>query len=122
MLGGFGLVVDPTRPPVNFMVPGDSLVQGQSRTSQDGKVELTMQTDGNFCLYKSGVFEWCSEQAGWGSGDKVTMQTDGNLCLTTNGENPRCSGTSEHPGAFLFVRDDGRVFILDGTTLLWSIP
>jgi hypothetical protein len=122
ILGGFGLVVDPTRPPINLMLPGDSMTQGQSRTSQDGKVELIMQTDGNFCLYKSGAFEWCSEQAGWGTADKVTMQTDGNLCLSTNGTNTRCSNTSLHFGAYLVVRDDGRVFLLDGTTLLWSIP
>ncbi|HKU85562.1 MAG TPA: hypothetical protein VJV77_04410, partial [Casimicrobiaceae bacterium] len=122
LLGGFGLVVDPTRPPVNFMLPGDSMTQGQARRSQDGTVELTLQTDGNFCLYKSGTYEWCSLQAGWGGGDKITMQPDGNLCLSTNGTNTRCSNTFPHAGAYLVVSDDGRVSIFDGTTSLWTIP
>ena len=104
------------------LAEGPKLQKGNALTSSNGAYTLTLQTDGNFCLYKSHVYEWCSEQVGWGTGDKVTMQTDGNLCLTSNGANPRCSNTSLNFGAYLVVRDDGRVVIFDGTTSLWTIP
>ena len=121
-LGGFGLVVDPTQPAVNFLLPGETLTANQRRTSANGTIELIMQTDHNFCLYRSGAYLWCSDQEGLGPADKVTMQPDGNLCLSTNGTTTRCSNTYPHPGAYLVVQDDGHAVIYDGATALWTVP
>jgi len=121
-LGGFGLVVDPTSAASNFLLPGDALTMNQDRTSADGNVTLILQTDGNFCLYKAGGYQWCSEQANLGTADKVTMQTDGNLCLSTSGTTTNCSNTAGHPGAYLVVQDDGHAVIYDGATALWKAP
>lgn len=120
--GGAGLFVNLDRPAANVLSEGQALIQGQSKTSASGIYELVLQADGNFCLYKSGGYQWCSEQAQLGTADKVTMQSDGNLCLSTNGSNTKCTNTAGHPGAYLAVRDDGHVVIYDGSTTLWTIP
>ena len=109
-------------PPQNFLAPGQRLVRGQSRMSPSGAVTLMLQTDGNLCVYKSGVAQWCSINGGSGSADTVTMQTDGNFCLSTNGKNTVCSGTEGRPGAYLAVQDGGFAAVYDGTQLVWSAP
>lgn len=120
--GGSGPFVNLDKPAPSVLSAGQALTQVQSRVSAGGIYELVLQTDGNFCLYKSGGYQWCSLQAGLGTADKVTMQTDGNLCLSTNGATTKCTNTAGHPGAYLMVRDDGHAVIYDGSAQLWSIP
>jgi hypothetical protein len=120
--GGSGPLVNLDKPAPSVLSEGQALTQGQSRTSASGIYELILQIDGNFCLYKSGGYQWCSLQAGLGTADRVTMQTDGNLCLSTKGSNTACTNTAPHPGAYLTVRDDGHVVIYDGSAPLWTVP
>lgn len=122
--GGLG-VVKFGLPPASTLMPGQQLAKGQRMTSPNGQALLTMQTDDNFCLYpRSGdPAAWCSDTVGQAIPAAV-MQTDGNLCLYPRDKNhpPWCTWTQNHPGAYLVVRDDVRVQIIDGASVLWSRP
>ena len=109
---------------VNFtrIVPGRSLLAGQSVRSPNGRAQLTMQPDGNFVLYDShgGIPLWGSLTNGKG-GTRATMQTDGNLVVYNGANQPLwASGTDRHPGAYLAVQDDGNVVVYAGTSPLWA--
>jgi hypothetical protein len=128
--------------------PGQQLVQGQSLTSCDGHVELSMQTDGNLVIYRDGVAHWDTQTGtafGNTPGYRVTMQTDGNLVLyDVNGNalfptcafttaqlnagpwnsTPGClpSWTNGTPGASLAMQDDGNLVVYGppGNQFLWA--
>jgi hypothetical protein len=83
---------------------------------------LTMQFDGNLCLYDdSGNAAWCSHTSP-ASPQQAIMQTDGNLCVYFADQGSWCSGTAGHPGSYLEVQDNGKVVIYDQATALWTVP
>lgn len=64
---------------------GMTLYAGDSLDSADGRFVLSMQTDGNLVLYRSGVGPiWASSSCGqtqFGSGFRAWMQWDGNFVI-----------------------------------------
>lgn len=87
---------------------------GTARSSQDSRVVLWMQTDGNLVLYgDSGsgtVALWATGTQG--TGNWAAMQTDGNFVVYSQDNTPLWnSGTGSDPGAFLKVQDDGKLVI-----------
>jgi hypothetical protein len=124
--GGGRSVVNFDQPLSSTLMPGQQLAKGQRIMAPNGQVLLTMQTDDNFCLYpKAGeLAAWCSSTVGQ-SIPAAIMQTDGNLCLYPADSAkypPWCTSTPGNPGAYLAVRDDVHVQIIDGASVLWSRP
>lgn len=120
---GFGAAAfDFAAPPGGFLAGGEALAIGQTLSSPDRRHQLVLRADKNLCLLQGSQVVWCSVAAGFGAGNALFMQTDGNLCLYTDGASPACSNTSGHPGAFLLVRDDGRLVVSDGVNALWTRP
>jgi hypothetical protein len=112
-------------PPQNFLAAGQRLTLGQSRTSADGTFQLILQTDSNLCLLKLGARVWCADPSPRSVDATVAiMQPDGNLCtyLDPNRLDTYrwCSGTDNHPGAYLTVRDDGHAVVYQGSAALWT--
>ena len=66
----------------------DGIASGQCYTAgqkgTNGIVTMSMQTDGNFVLYKGSTALWNTSTAGSGSKNRMCMQTDGNLVLYTS--------------------------------------
>lgn len=114
--------------PAHLLLPGQKLMPGESVASPNGHF-FVMQGDGNLCFYKTagGEYLWCS---GTFLPDQIfyaIMQDDGNLVLYVHNsegglDTPFYSGTENHPGSYLAVRDDGRIAIYEGATILWSKP
>jgi hypothetical protein len=127
------------------LLAGQTLYQGESLSSCDGRFTLSMQTDGNLVLYQSGIGAlWATGTNGSYAGidNRLTMQSaDGNLvlynvfgeplsphCYDLGTENeqygpPGClpSNTSGHPGAHLAVQDDGNVVVYSNANVaLWA--
>ncbi|MDQ0169260.1 hypothetical protein [Paenibacillus tundrae] len=48
----------------NSLTAGETLSQGQSLTSNDGRFTFIMQTDGNLVLYKQGKSLWSTKTSG----------------------------------------------------------
>lgn len=98
---------------------GDALHAGQSRTSCDGRFQLTMQGDGNLVLYQRAAPPvWSTGTNGTGA-SMAAMQGDGNLVLYAGGP-VWSSQTFGHPGAALAVQSDGNVVIYGGGQALWA--
>lgn len=105
----------------HILFKGQMLNSGQYLLSKDGRFKFTMQSDGNFVLYKN------SKQVLWSShtnGKPVTyceMKTDGNLFLTNNSKvSYWSSNTSSYPGGFLILQDDANAVIYQNGTKRWS--
>jgi hypothetical protein len=104
---------------VAVTVRGDRLTADQQLkiddelVSQNGKVSLTLQEDGNLVLRRNddGVALWASNT----NGKPVThvyMQSDGNLvAYDDQGRAYWATGTWTHPGAWSVLQDDGN-FVL----------
>jgi hypothetical protein len=126
--GALAFQLDPAaNPPTSLLTAGAQLGPGQSRTSPDGTVQFVMQADSNLCLYKSGIYQWCSFTNGLGAGTTATMQTDGNLCLLSSVGNTHCvlpppSGSVPPPWSYLQVSNDGHVVVTDGAKVYWQAP
>jgi len=108
--------------------PGQELDQGQSIDACSdegfGKMELDMQTDGNFVLYQNDVCRqptWASGTNGKG-GVRAVMETDGNLVVyDANDKALWASNTSGNPGASLSVQGDGNLVIYTtASKAIWS--
>jgi len=102
---------DPSAP--DTLQPGEQLSPGQSRTSQDGRFELSYQGDGNLVLYRlsDGHPLWATHTFAPGV---VEMQHDGNLVIySTAGNALWSSGTAGYPGARLAVQSDSNLVIYD---------
>ena len=102
---------------------GESLTQGQSLGSQDGRYSLTVQADGNVVLSQTGgVVRWSSGTFG-NPGASLAMQADGNLVLYSSAHVALwSSGTWSHPGASVLLQTDGNlvVYAAGGQTALWA--
>jgi pimeloyl-ACP methyl ester carboxylesterase len=102
---------DPGSP--NTLQPGQQLAPGQSRTSPDGRFELSYQGDGNLVLYRmsDGQALWATYTFSPGV---VEMQNDGNLVIYSGaGQAIWWSGTAGYPGARLAVQNDSNLVIYD---------
>jgi hypothetical protein len=92
--------------------------------ADNGSTALSMQRDGNLCVYNA-KSNWCANTVNPSGKHWAAMQGDGNFCIYPNwpaGGNARwCSGTQGHPGAWLVVQDDGNVVIYtQGRHALWA--
>src|SRR5579859_1192757 len=98
---------------------GQSLCAGQSLTSGNGVYTLTMQSDGELVLRRSGVAIWV-ESCSPGSclvmqvnGDLVLRGADGHVCWDT--------GTEPCPGATAVVQNNGDFVVkAPNGTILWD--
>jgi hypothetical protein len=101
------------------------LAPGQTLTSPDGQIVLTMQADGNLVGYATVDGEsrvlWASGTEG-SPGAQSVMQGDGNLVVYSSaGSALWSSGTAGHPGAVATVQDDGNTVVYGSSgTALWS--
>lgn len=120
----------------NTLKSGETLKAGEKLTSANGKYILSMQDDGNLCVYnyangQQGGFVWGSMKYGFGNG-KLTMQTDGNLVVYDgNGEAKWNSETHPHfndkfrdsnnKPVKLVLEDDGKIKLYTASgSVVWS--
>jgi predicted alpha-1,6-mannanase (GH76 family) len=88
-----------------------SLSTGGSLRSPDGRLVLTLQTDGNLVLYFRGAPIWAAGIGGRG-GTRLTMQTDGNLVVYNPSNAPVwASGTNGRGGTRTTLQNDGNLVI-----------
>jgi surface antigen len=98
--------------------PGETLYSGQRVYSSDGKVSLTMQTDGNVVVRNSTGALWASKTSG--SGNRLVQQTDGNLVIyRSNGSAAWSTGTMI-PGTVTKVQTDANVVLYSGTLAVYA--
>lgn len=104
-----------------WLMPGETLLQGQSLGSPNGQYVLWMQDDGNLVQYgPNGAMFATSTYA---QGARLVMQVDGNLVLYDAANHALwSSGTQGNNGALLAVQDDGNlvVYAADQHTPLWD--
>ncbi|MGK3940968.1 mannose-binding protein [Streptomyces caeruleatus] len=84
------------------------------------RIKMVMQADGNLVVYnEKGKATWASMT--FGQNHTARFQTDGNLVIH-NGDDRPIWGADVwgHPGAKLILRTDGKVVIMDGSTMTWS--
>ncbi|MGW4227740.1 hypothetical protein ACWEF9_00375 [Streptomyces sp. NPDC004980] len=79
-----------------------------------------MQNDGNLVVYnEDGHAIWAAMT--FGERHSATFQADGNLVIHNADDRPIWgAGSFGHPGAKLVLREDGKVVVVDGGTVLWS--
>jgi hypothetical protein len=107
---------------VDKLNANDDLVVIGSLTSQNGQSKLTMQTDGNLVLTRSGgKARWASQTAGK-KVSRAIMQPGGDFVLLgPGGAFIWSTQTHGHPGARLILQDDGNVVIYDaGGQPIWA--
>ena len=117
------LVADQVAPaPARVINHGTLLLAGQDFPSPDGNTVLSMQHDGNLCLYTmaKGVRTkaWCTSTTQYHN--VSARMTSGVLTLRNPAGVVFQAGTADHPQAYLAIRDDGKAVIVDGVTVLWS--
>jgi hypothetical protein len=99
--------------PVTTITGGTVMSAGWQTYSPNAAFRLTMQTDGNFVLYRQtdGAALWHTNT--WGRpGAYAKFQTDGNLVVYSNPNNALWhSVTWDSPGATLRLQDDGNLVI-----------
>lgn len=107
------------RAPQRFPTRVDGLAAGQTATSLNGWYRLVVQADGNLVLYRGAGALWASNT--YAAGSRLVKQGDGNYVLIDRQNRPVwASGTSGHPGATMFVQDDGNVVVADSAALWWT--
>ncbi|MCE5291085.1 MAG: LysM peptidoglycan-binding domain-containing protein [Nocardiaceae bacterium] len=100
---------------------GQSLKSGDSITSGNGSITLTLQPDGNLVLATLGKPTWASQTDGKAT-VRATLQEDGNFVAYTADDQPVwASQTGGQPARSLTVLDDGNL-VLTGTdnSRLWA--
>ncbi len=76
----------------------ETLPAGGDMTSPNGQHRASMQTDGNFVIYRrDGTPKWATGTDGRAIGD-IVMQDDGNLVMYDANGPVWASGTDQHPG------------------------
>ncbi|MGH3168222.1 MAG: hypothetical protein ACRDN0_20360 [Trebonia sp.] len=103
------------------LTASQGLYPGQSLTSCDGRLTLTMQGDGNLVLYFNGTALWSSGTAGQPSAEAL-MQGDGNVVIYSDtGTSLWTTGTAGNSGASLALQNDGNLVVYSASgTALWS--
>lgn len=111
----------------NQLTANQQLTLGQQITSSNGKAYLTMQSDGNFVLYRkdNGAALWASSTsnpAGSTGNNYAIMQTDGNLVVyTATNVALWAAGTNGNSGAYTVLDDTANLIVYSSTnTALWS--
>ncbi|KAH7173901.1 uncharacterized protein B0J16DRAFT_351074 [Fusarium flagelliforme] len=112
--------------PPNHIKAGASIDRDGSIKSTNGKYDLVLQGDGNFCVYApGGRCLWASNT--WTPGSsapvKCTLENDGNLRLLDPwGREKWSSGTGGKGNASseLLIQDDGNVVINTDGKAVWS--
>ncbi|MET3496938.1 Ig-like domain repeat protein [Variovorax boronicumulans] len=104
---------------------GDSLTIGQSIYSPDGRYWLTLQWDGNLCLYdlkKGGSNLFWSSKVPANQGKSFAFQSDGNLVLyTAAGQAVWNSATYGKGGESLELQANGNLVLYAADrTVVWS--
>lgn len=90
--------------------------------SNNGKVRLVMQSDGNLVLYRqdNGKSLWASN-TGQKPVNRAIMQGDGNfVCYDGANKAYWATGTWDHPGSYIVLQDDGNLVVYQGQTPLWA--
>ncbi len=116
-------------PGTNTLLPNQNLVRGQSLFSNNGLYRLDFNSDGNLILYnisdpQNHLFDAHTyAPAGIIADAKCIMQGDGNLVVWRQGMGAIWdSETWDHPGAYLRVEDDGKIYIVDPVNRIWHKP
>lgn len=96
---------------------------GEELTSNNSRVRLVMQGDGNLVLYRTddGAPLWSSDT--WQQpGTHAVMQGDGNFVLYTAEEKPLwATHTDGNPGSWIVLQDDGNLVLYSAANLaLWA--
>jgi hypothetical protein len=111
----------------DFLMPGGVLYPNQSINSPSTGRQLLYQTDGNLVIYNASMTpEWAISCLPTcipvGPPGLATMQTDGNFVVYNSSGTPVFhTGTWGNPGAYLWLRNDGNLFVLSaGGGVLWS--
>jgi hypothetical protein len=99
----------------SVLAPGEAMPPGACIWADNGSARFEMQRDGNLAAYTA-KHSWFSNTVNPGGNNWAVMQGDGNFCVYPNwpaGGKPAllCSNTQGHPGAWLFVQNDGNVVI-----------
>ena len=122
--GAHGCVQSNT-PSCGSLQPGQSLAQGQSISSCDGRYLLILQGDGNLVEYGPNGAVWNTEGAAHAVGNLAVMQGDGNFVLYNNGQATWNSGTYGRPNSVLNLQTDGNLVVYQigygGDIPTWSV-
>ncbi|KAF3774760.1 Mannose-specific lectin 3 [Nymphaea thermarum] len=103
----------------NSMFSGDSLLSGQYLTFSNNV--LTMQSDCNLVLKRSGISIWSSDTSGGGKNCTLKLQSDGNLLIYSQNNTAVWSTGSKAPGPYvLILQRDGNLVIYAGLPLTYS--
>lgn len=118
----------PPAPSGNTIYPGQALIQNTSQStlwSSDGRFLVTMQSDGNFCLYWNGVrVLWCAPGT-YHHGYEAIMQSDGNFAVYDAGGS-YVWGTyngnirAVQPGSYITMQNDGNFVEYGSTGASWA--
>ncbi len=108
------------------LLPGQHLYKGESIISENKKLKLTMQDNGNVVLFSNSNVASFND-ALWSTDTKNTdasfaiMQHDGNLVVYNNNRKPLWSSkTNGHPGAYLIMEKGGNMVIKQDKAQLWE--
>ncbi len=120
---GTGTVPTAGTHPVDKLNALQHLAVNDQLVSQNGKVRLVMQADGNLVLYRTD-----NGQALWASNTwrkpvvTANMQSDGNVvCYDAAGHPYWSSGTWGHPGSSVTLQNDGNLVVYSPTGApLWA--
>ena len=96
------------------LLNGEVLAPGEVMRSKNGRYIATMQTDGNFVVYKGNQALWALQSVGVPCcvpGRKAIMQTDNNFVIyNANGTPAWATGTNaKGPGQYIVMQDDGNL-------------
>jgi hypothetical protein len=104
--------------------PGDTLTAGQQLTSDNGRFQVVMQTDGNVVELDAANKVIWSTQTGSNDGAKLIFQQDGNLVVhSATGKTALwASGTAaSRAAAKLLLQDDGNLVLYHASgKALWG--
>lgn len=126
-------LVSPTRTfaPASELPSGQTMATGQSLTSPNGLYRLAIQPDGTLRLTKTAdptTVLWSSKAADGAPGTSTTshpgarlvMQYAGNLVLVDPANALLWDSGTKVAGAKLVLGDNGRLSVVNGTTVLWD--
>ena len=94
---------------------------GNVITSENNKLELNMQDDGNLVLYCRSIPIWSSKTDGHGGKSAASFQKDGNLVLMENNDVLYTADSHDKRGEKLVVQDDANLVIYNNNDeAIWS--
>jgi hypothetical protein len=108
---------DASFPKLDRLSVGSALERGQFLTSPNGNYKLTMQIDGN-CILQGDTEVWASKTAG--QGQSLVVQDNDNLVITGSRWSSKTRRLQGGGTAVLLVRDDGKLVLKSGETIIWS--